>query len=192
MSGSNYYAMKTAVLNYDSSIYAYDLGDPNILEVYDIRFKTFGPTKIHPRIADYELVRDSDTTEFPSGVALQIFEAAWQTGLPMRVQYKATFTLITDQTLDVSLTGVPSTGLDLPPIAAALRMMAGREIQRNFTESQPDTRRASEVPAGAVAGSIRGLQALWMQRWGSEVASLATTYPTLGKIYGRRSAWGVR
>ena len=55
--------------------------------------------------------------------------------------------------------------------------MAGREIKRDFTESQGDTRRAGEVPAGAVAASSRNLQILRQQRITSEAAKLEAIYP---------------
>ena len=57
--------------------------------------------------------------------------------------------------------------------------MAGREIKRNFTESQGDTRRAGEVAPGAVMQSSRNLQILRQQRITAESARLDALYPNV-------------
>jgi hypothetical protein len=62
-------------------------------------------------------------------------------------------------------------------LGAQIRVMAGREVKRNFTESQGDTRRAEEVPAGAVGGSILNLQRLRRDRIQAEAARLNRQYP---------------
>ena len=56
-------------------------------------------------------------------------------------------------------------------------MVAGREVKRNFTESQGDTRRADEVPAGSVNNSINNLLRLRRDRIIAEAARLARQYP---------------
>ncbi|MGH9251751.1 MAG: hypothetical protein ACRD0W_19855, partial [Acidimicrobiales bacterium] len=65
------------------------------------------------------------------------------------------FSYVTD--VDVTTTGLVSTAEDLPPLGAAMRLIAGSESQRNLTDTQGDTRRAEEVPAGAVSGALRNL-----------------------------------
>ena len=57
------------------------------------------------------------------------------------------------------------------------RMLAPREIKRNFTESQGDTRRSDEVPAGAVSGSVSNILRLRRDRIIAEAAKLARQYP---------------
>jgi len=63
-------------------------------------------------------------------------------------------------------------------LGAQIRLMSPREIKRNFTESQGDTRRADEVPAGSVAGSVSNLLRLRRDRIQAEAARLARAYPT--------------
>ena len=57
------------------------------------------------------------------------------------------------------------------------RMLAPREVKRNFTESQGDTRRSDEVPAGAVGGSVANILRLRRDRIIAEAAKLAKQYP---------------
>jgi hypothetical protein len=66
---------------------------------------------------------------------------------------------------------------DLLVLGAQIRMIAPRELKRNFTESQGDTRRAEEVPAGAVINSMGGLMRLRRDRIQAEAARLNRQYP---------------
>ena len=77
----------------------------------------------------------------------------------------------------LSTTGLQASAYDLPPLGAAIRLMSGREIKRNFTETQGDSRRATEVPAGAVQQSSTGLKLLRAQRIVAECARLNSLYP---------------
>lgn len=78
---------------------------------------------------------------------------------------------------DLSTTGLPPTAWDIPPIGAAARLMMPREVKRNFTEAQADSRRAAEVPPGAILGSARALMAWRQQRIVAEASRLTAMYP---------------
>jgi hypothetical protein len=78
--------------------------------------------------------------------------------------------------VDVTTTGLVSSAEDLPPMGAALRLLAGAEAQRNLIDSQGDTRRATEVPATAITGALRNLAALRQQRVIAEAARFQQRY----------------
>ena len=160
----------------------YDLGVPagtDIIDLYDIRYKTVMPTKYWPSIRDYQLARNMNTSEFASGYALFINEPGWPSQ-PMHVLYKATFSPLVNTTDDaVTTAGLPATAVDIPPIGAAIRLMAGREIERNFVEAQGNPKRAEDVPPGAIAGSPKNLMMLRVQRIQAEADRLKRAYPSL-------------
>jgi hypothetical protein len=54
--------------------------------------------------------------------------------------------------------------------------VAGREVKRNLTENQGDTRRAEEAPAGSQLQSVRGLLAVWERRLEEEKRDLLRRY----------------
>lgn len=173
------FQVKVATLTYSSGAIGYDLGSvPDLIDIIDVRAQTNSTFKDWPRIAqsDWRLDRSSDVAVFPGGTALQVFAGGYA-GLSVRVIYKAAFAALTDLSTDVATTGLPTTAHDLPPWGAALRLMAPREVKRNFTEAQPDTRRATEVPAGAVQGSYRGIAAMRLARINEEKARLTAAYP---------------
>lgn len=174
------FGIQTVDLTYNAIVNGYDLGATadDILSIYEIKYLTPGPQMDNPRIhtTGWRLNRNAITSTFPSGTSIQLFEPAFP-GYNVRVVYRSSFSMPTTLYANVSATGLQASAYDLPPIGAAIRLMAGREVKRNFTESQGDTRRASEVPPGAVSASSRNLQILRQQRITSEAAKLEALYP---------------
>lgn len=146
-------------ITFNPTVASYDLtGSTTVLDVLEVRYKQTGPTKRFPVIRSWSLLRDMDTSVFPSGNALTV-DAPGFPGLPLRVRYSAPFSEITALTQDVTADlGVSATAADLPPMGAAVRQMAGRDIKRSFLESQPDTRRAAEVQIGSAQQAIQSLR----------------------------------
>lgn len=172
------FQVKTVDITYNPAIQGYDLaGVTNVVNLLELRWKQPGPSKSWPLITKYALVRNMATTEFASGMAVFLYEPAYP-GLSIRVRYSADFSALAALTDDVqSVTGLPTSANDLPPIGAAIRLVAPREINRNFTENQYDPHRLEEIPPGAVLNSTRGLQLLRQQRILAEQSRLASDWP---------------
>lgn len=172
----------TLDVTYNPAVQGYDMTSiTNVINILELRWKMPGPSKNWPLITQYNLVRNFSTSEFASGMALFLYESAYP-GLAIRVRYSSDFSPLTALTDDVqTVTGLPSTANDLPPMGAAIRLVAPREIKRNFTEAQYDPKRSEEVPPGAVGQSINDLVALRKQRIDSESARLLSDW----KIYLR-------
>lgn len=172
------FQIKTVSLTASTAI-GYDLaGVTDILDIYEVRPQDAG-TFLWWRQTDrfqYRLDRNADTALFPSGMSLQMFGDS-ASGSAIRLLYKSGFVVPTDPTTDLATTGLPLTAYDIPPLGAAMRLMAPREVKRNRTETQSDTRRAAEVPPGAVANSYRGLALLREQRIQAELGRLLAQYP---------------
>jgi hypothetical protein len=174
------FGIGTVDLTYNAILNGYDLGPTavDLVSIYEVKYLTPGPQMDNPRIhtTGWRLNRNAISSQFPSGISLQLFEPAYP-GYNVRVVYRSNFTMPTTLYANVSATGLLPSAYDIPPLGASIRLMAGREIKRDFTESQGDTRRAGEVPAGAVAASSRNLQILRQQRITSEAAKLEAIYP---------------
>ena len=148
------------------SIYAVSYSDPVTVEARE------------PEIRKWGLKRDRITTSFTSGMALVLYEAAFP-GKKVNGSYKSPLTLISGvaSSFNKSSTGLQSTAYDLPPLGAALALMAAAPIRREFIDAQGSSRRAEEVPPGAISGSIRDLRFRRETRVAAEAARLATMYP---------------
>lgn len=177
------FRMRTVDATFAGNTVGYDLtGVTDLIDIHSVRYAMTGSLGYAPRMhrTDWRLERNNDTDDFASGLRLEVFRGG-QPGQPITVTYKAPFTSLTTLADNVeTVTGLPATGIDLPPMGAALRLVVGREIKRSFTETQGDTRRAEEVPAGAAQASWRGLAALRDRRIQAEAARLQAQYGVLG------------
>jgi hypothetical protein len=173
------YRVGTVELDYVASLEGYDLtGVSDFVRPLDVRRQTYGPSMSWPTIESilWDVVESAPTADFPSGLALRV--RGGHTGLAVQLVYARSFSPIAaNLAAEVSTTGLTADQEDIPPLGAAYRLMAGREIPRNAATSQGDARRAEEVPPGAVARSYAGIVGLWSQRVEEEAARLRSHYP---------------
>jgi len=168
------FQMKTVDVSYNGSDRMVNLtGVTEIIDLYDVRYRYLNDD--YPIVRNVRLLRDMPVSDFASGFVLA-FDAPVRAG-SVRVLYKAPYTAFATEADTVADAGGTSSLDDLLILGAQIRVMAGREVKRNFTESQGDTRRAEEVPAGAVGGSILNLQRLRRDRIQAEAARLNRQYP---------------
>ena len=146
------------------SIYSITYADPIVVEARE------------PEIRRWQLKRDRTTSTFPSGMALVLFQPAFP-GKKLNVSYKSPLTTASLLTTPKADTGLQSTAYDLPPLGAALSLMIATPIRREFIDAQGSSRRAEEVPPGAISASMRDLRARREMRINSESARLAAMYP---------------
>jgi len=145
-----------------------------ILQLLDVRLRYLADE--HPVISAVRLQTGLPTTDFPSGNTL-VFDESIMAGT-VRVRYKAPFTRAASEASDLTTNCfVPATCEDIVEMGVILRMMAGREIKRNFTETQNDTRRPDEVPAGSVTNSVANILRLRRERIIAEAGRLKAQYP---------------
>jgi hypothetical protein len=169
------FQIKVLERQYNGSDRAIDLtGVTDIISVHEVRWKYQNDE--WPQVRRWRLSRNANPTNFASGLMLILDESVQASA--MRIVYKAPFSSLTGFNDDITtVAGVPASLADVLRMGVQLRAMVGREIKRNFTESQGDTRRADEVGPGAVQASWRGLAALRAQRIEAEQARLSQAYP---------------
>jgi hypothetical protein len=169
------FQIKVLERQYNGSDRAIDLtGVTDIISIHEVRWKYQNDE--WPQVRRWRLSRNANPTNFASGLMLILDESVQASA--MRIVYKAPFSLLTGFNDDITtVAGVPASLADVLRMGVQLRAMVGREVKRNFTESQGDTRRADEVGPGAVQASWRGLAALRAQRIEAEQARLSQQYP---------------
>ena len=172
------YQMKTVELTFNAAQDGYNLTGvtDDILSIYQVTYSDVGAEASEPVISSWTLRRDRNTSSFASGYALVLHDDGWP-GQTVRVQYKTGFAALSATSTALSTVGLHSEGYDLPAIGAALRLMSTRPVRREFIDEQGSSRRAEEVPAGAVSASMRDLRALRETRINAEAARLDQKYP---------------
>lgn len=189
------FQVKTSTFTYVPGKEGYDLGSPvgvDVIGSIGARYDYPGIRRSWPLLNGFHIRRDSNLTDFPSGYAVVLYEGAFP-GREVRVTYSAQLAPLTAATDDVLVvTGLDTSSHDIPPLGAAIRLQGVREGQRNFNDSQPDTRRAAEVPPGAQIQSIRGLQDFHRRRVLSSQKMLRQQYPYHTKIAPVSASWTAR
>jgi hypothetical protein len=165
----------TADLTYNGSDRQIDItSSGTIIELLDARLRYLADD--HPVLNAVRLQTGLPTSDFASGNTL-VFDEPVMAGT-VRVRYKAPFVRASSESSDLTTNCfLPATCDDIVETGVILRMMNGREIKRNFVESQGDTRRADEVPPGATRDSITNLARLRRERIIAEAARLKAQYP---------------
>lgn len=157
---------------------AYDFPG-SALSIYDVRVRQDGPWLYWTRPGGWDLERNADTDDFPSGASIR-FRLLGDPGIagqPVEVLYKSAFTPFTTLAGTVAATGLQASAEDILVLGAQVRMISGREMARNYIEEQGQPRRAAEVGAGAVLRSIIGLEQLRERRLREERSILTAAYP---------------
>jgi hypothetical protein len=160
----------------------YDItGSSTILDVRSVqRESAYASEANWPVVRNFRWTSGHATADFPSTNALFVYEYV-DAGRGLRVIYDAPLTVVTGPTQDITtIVGLHAEAHDILSLGVALRRMAGREIRRNVIDRQGDSRRAEEVPPGAVSQSSRDLRRLYEDRIAAEVDRLNQRYPRMG------------
>jgi len=170
------FQVKTMNLDYNGSDPMINLtAVTNIIDLLTVSVRY--QTDDYPIARKIRLIRDMPTDDFASGFALRFDQSVFPGRL--RIVYKAAYTAVAAEATDINSTcGVQETVTDIVILGTQIRLMSPREIKRNFTESQGDTRRAEEVTIGAIGNSTASLIRLRRDRIQAEAARLARAYPT--------------
>ena len=189
------FQMRTTTFTYNGGVAGYNLDTSGFVvdSIYEVTHAAVGALANEPEIISWRLKRDRATASFASGNALILYDGAIP-GRTVRVLYKSPLTPIdaTDLTKDRSLTGLATTAYDLPPLGAAMALMTTRPIRREFLDAQGSSRRAEEVPPGAISASFRDLMGRRRARLEAESTRLVAQYPQQWNRHAavRSQQWG--
>jgi hypothetical protein len=161
----------------------YDLGsqfDSVTSEVLEVSYQIAPPVRTYPLIrrGQYRVIRNANQpTVFPSGNGIIIYDSAYP-GLPFHTQFLAPYSPLVNLTDDLTtVAGLPASQYDLPALGAEILLIQPREVKRNFIESQPDPRKAPEVPPAATMNSLQQIQAQRQRRIDAEADRITRAYP---------------
>ena len=179
------YSVQDVEVTYNPAVSGYDLTGVTpgqVLAIQEIRYKVPGPSKHLPAIRHFDIARNVPTADYPSGMALLLYESAFP-GLPIHVRYRTRFNHFVNLTDDAQTVALlPPEANGIPPIGAAIELMAGREIKRNFTEATPDPLQLELVTGGQVLNSYKGLMILRQSRIQAVAAGLVRQYGSPLKV----------
>lgn len=169
-------------ITYNPVLRGYDLAAAGVQSdfhtILSLSFDLPDPSHYFPTIRSYRVQRGLNNPKIPGGYALFLNSTAMP-GLPMQLAIGGPFIAATSLDQEMTDLGLPLTCLDLPAMRAEIDLTLVREIKRNFTDSQPDQRKAADVLAGSVANSVAGLEALYARRMDEEANRFRNRWPLM-------------
>jgi hypothetical protein len=171
------YRLKTVELT-GTADRTYPVSATDVILPWRVYFDSIDDSNPWPEVLRWEWRTMQETDEFPSGNVLVVDQYV-DIDRQVRLVYKAGFGALSALNQNVeSVTGLPASAVDLLAVGAALRLMVGREADRNRLDRQGDSRRVEEVPAGAQRQAAAELRAYRARRLEAEVKALARLHGT--------------
>ncbi len=166
--GAGLFKITIPELVWNSTRIGYDLvGVTAMRGVYRVSYDDIGSERAWPIVPprSWSWRPNAETDDFTTGFVLF-------------VEVMTPFTRLTATTQDVHTdAGLPATANRVLKYRTAMGLVAWRETMRNVFETQGDSRRAGEVPAGAQIGAARMWQAVYEEELGAELTNQAAAYP---------------
>ena len=175
------FRIQKTTVTYVPTYMGYDLGAlvSDFIDIREITCDSPSPDRNFPKIrqGEYQILRGVTNSKFPSGRGLILYRPGYA-GLPINIAAAAPFVLPVNLMDDlITDCGLPQTAIDIPAICAEIDLTSTRDIKRNFTESQPDSRTATEVPFNAMTAAVQGLVMLRDRRIAAEADRLHRLWP---------------
>jgi hypothetical protein len=174
------FAVATTDITYDAAVGGYNLDVTSLDSILRVTAK-FPGSREWDTVTKFQLSRNADTADFASGYSLELFGAGVP-GYDVRVTYSKPFTHFAALTDNVTVSGLPATAYDLPPLGAAMRLTGVREVARNAFDAMPDSRRADEVRTSAQMQAMQAVTILRHQRVRAEADRLLSDYPPRRRV----------
>jgi hypothetical protein len=172
LSAAGLFRARTVTFTANATRRGYDLA-ADVTRTLEVVYAESGPGKAYPEVRKYRIRPVMPSADFPSGKQI-VFDEPLEAGRTVTVKYAAPFTPVVNLADDVETASfLPATAVVLLELGAAIDLWAGREVKRNLTEAQGNTRRAEEVPPGAVQASTAGLRQQYRDRLNEELARQA-------------------
>lgn len=147
----------------------FEYGMPaDALDVWAVSDQTIGPSQVWMQGANYRFNPTADTTAFPTGKSIQLFDPVTP-GRSMLIKYvKAPSPLVSGSDDFATATGLPERCVDLVMWGACARMLPAYEAARLQQSSIEATERAPLVPPSSAIKAAQYYMAMYQQRLDEE------------------------
>jgi hypothetical protein len=153
----------TTVISNISVVYEYGM-PADALDVWAVSDSLVGPTKVWMQGLNFRFNPTADTSAFPTGKSIQLFDPVTP-GQPMLIKYtKAPQALVNGSDDFAAVTGLPERCVDLVVWGAAARLLPAYDAARLQQSSIESTERAPLVPPSSATKTAQYYMAMYQQR----------------------------
>lgn len=170
------FAVGTTTFTYNSSVTSYQL-PAEAQYVLSVYWQTTGSTKEWLPVRRYRFDKDGNTTVFPGGRVLNLFDII-EPGRTVQVKYmKAPSQMTAGTDVFETVTGFPTSSADCIVYGAIARLLAPLDAARIPTQSVQADINDQTRPIGTGSGAARFYLGLYQQRLQIEAADLRNQFP---------------
>ena len=154
---------ETTEITNTALVYEYAM-PADALDVWAVSDQTIGPSQVWMQGRFYRFNPTADTTAFPTGKSIQLFDSVVP-GRSMLVKYvKAPSPLVNGSDDFATVTGLPERCVDLVMWGACARLIPALEAARLQQTSVESTERANLVPVSSATKTAQYFLAMYQQR----------------------------
>jgi hypothetical protein len=153
----------TTVISNISVVLEYGM-PADALDVWAVSDSLVGPTKVWMQGLNFRFNPTADTSAFPTGKSIQLFDPVTP-GQPMLIKYtKAPQALVNGSDDFAAVTGLPERCVDMVVWGAAARLLPAYDAARLQQSSIESTERAPLVPPSSATKTAQYFMAMYQQR----------------------------
>lgn len=153
----------TTVISNISVVLEYGM-PADALDVWAVSDSLVGPTKVWMQGLNYRFNPTADTSAFPTGKSIQLFDPVTP-GQPMLIKYtKAPQALVNGSDDFAAVTGLPERCVDMVVWGASARLLPAYDAARLQQSSIESTERAPLVPPSSATKTAQYFMAMYQQR----------------------------
>lgn len=153
----------TTVISNISVVLEYGM-PADALDVWAVSDSLVGPTKVWMQGLNFRFNPTADTSAFPTGKSIQLFDPVTP-GQPMLIKYtKAPMALVNGSDDFAAVTGLPERCVDMVVWGAAARLLPAYDAARLQQSSIESTERAPLVPPSSATKTAQYFMAMYQQR----------------------------
>lgn len=170
------FGVGTHTFSFNSAVTTYSL--PAAAEyILNVKWQTIGSTKEWLNIRRYDTDKTANTSEFANGKSINIFDVV-DPGRTVQVIYaKAPSILTNDNDIYETVTGLPSSTVDVIIYGAMARLLANSDAARVPSQSVEADMMDQSKPLGSGTSVAKFYLGLYQQRLQQEAAGLRDLYP---------------
>lgn len=165
----------TVEITNTAEVYEYAM-PADALDVWAVASKTIGPTQVWTQGLNFRFNPTADTSSFPSGKSIQLFDAVTP-GMTMLIKYVKAPQALSLGSDDFTASGLPERCVDLVVWGAAARLLPAYEAARLQQTTVESTERAALVPVSSATKTAQYYMAMYQQRLGEERARMFEENP---------------
>jgi hypothetical protein len=170
------FGVGTHTFSFNSAVTTYSL--PAAADyVLNVKWQTIGSTKEWLNVKRYDTDKTANTSNFANGKSINIFDTI-DPGRTVQVIYaKAPSVLTSGSDIYETVTGLPSSTLDVITYGAIARLIVGLDAARVPAQSVEADMMDQSKPLGSATSTARFYLGLYQQRLQQEAAGLRDLYP---------------